>query len=169
MNWKLIAGFSSFGIFLGGVSILGPPRIVDLALRLAAGFFCAYLLARMLPSKQLHHGFVIGFAAAMLTTIVEVVFFDAYFANNSSLKETFDGLPEGTDPRQYLLSYAPVIGLLQGVALGVFSWTAANVVKGMSIAGPGQGEGGGAAELPPPPPADDSRGYRRNGKRRKRG
>ncbi|MBI2170935.1 MAG: hypothetical protein HYU30_02780 [Chloroflexi bacterium] len=134
MNWKVIGAFSSFGLVLGGVSLLGLARPLEWGLRLAAGLGCAYWLAKGLPDKQPHHGFLIGFAAGVLTAFVQVFFFDTYYAHTPSLKATFDGLPAGTDPRQYLLSYAPVIGLLQGIALGVFAWTATNLVKGAATA-----------------------------------
>lgn len=118
--------------------MLGLPNLVLSGVRLAAGLLCAYYLAKRLPAKQAVHGIVIGFAAEMLTTLVQIVFFNTYSSNNPSMATTFANLPEGADPRQYLLSYAPVIGLMQGIALGVFTWTACNVVKAKALASESQ-------------------------------
>ncbi|MBI4339120.1 MAG: hypothetical protein HY680_04110 [Chloroflexi bacterium] len=134
MNWKLLLAFSSFGLALGVASLFGLPRLIEWPLRLALGLFCAYWLARKLPARQVIHAFLIGFIAGVFTSLVQTTFFSTYAAHNPHLAVSFEKLPPGMDPRQYLLSYAPVIGLFQGVAMAVFTWTASNLVKGPALA-----------------------------------
>ncbi|MBI4202417.1 MAG: hypothetical protein HY532_04785 [Chloroflexi bacterium] len=134
MNWKLIVALSSLGVALGGVSLIGLPRWEEWAVRLFVGLFAAYVLAMKLRTRHIHHGFIVGFAAGMLAIFVQAFFYDILLARNPDAATIPDNLPSGTDPRQYLLSYAPVIGLLQGIALAVFAWTAGSIAKGSALA-----------------------------------
>ncbi|GEM_PF-5695739 len=158
MNWIVLVLFSSFGIVLGGISLLGLPNLIWWGVQVAAGVGGAYWLAKHLTARQMMHGFIIGFAAAMLATTVQVMFFDFYSAHNPSMATTFAKLPQGADPRQYLLSYAPVIGLVQGVAVAVFTWTASNVVKAMAIS-----EDALTTDGPAQPSVPQSKGRSKNG------
>lgn len=130
MHWKAVLGFSTVGIAVGGASVAGAPELLLRVLLIPFGILAAAWLARHVAVRPPLHGFLIGFLAGALTAVVQAVFVDALIANNAATAATFDRLPERVTPVQHVLSFAPVIGLFQGVALAVFTWTAGNVYRG---------------------------------------
>ena len=129
MNWIVILGFSLIGVVMGFASVTGIPTLVQWPMWVAVGGFFAYWLAKNLPSKQPLHGFLIGLIAGLITPIIQTVFFSTYIDNNPQVVANIEKLPANVDPRQYVLSFAPVIGLFQGTALAVFTWTVGNLYR----------------------------------------
>ena len=131
MNWKAILGFSLIGVAIGFADVAGIPGWVRWPALFGVGVFFALWLTKNLPSKQPLHGFLIGLIAGLITPAIQTIFFDYYVENNPQAAAGLlsRATQNDLDPRQLMLSAAPVIGLFQGIALAVFTWTVVNLYR----------------------------------------
>ncbi|QQS35788.1 MAG: hypothetical protein IPM56_16330 [Ignavibacteriales bacterium] len=121
INLKLILPLLFFGILMGAAGVLGLLGKYELIIWLPVFMVCAFILAKFLTAKFFVNGFVLGFLLAVLSSAIQVIFFDHYINNNPQLKSGFEKLPSPGDAKIFFIMMAPLIGLLSGITLGVFT------------------------------------------------
>jgi hypothetical protein len=128
MNWKLILVLASLGGMMGVASVLGLTTGLEMYLWIVIAATVAVIVARKVKRRQFLHGFWIGIIGGALSPLVQVVLWSAYIRNNPELAIEFEQVPDGFDPRVFLLAAAPLISALSGIVQGALAWTAGKVL-----------------------------------------
>ena len=133
MNWKLIFLLSLFGLAMGFATVFVIPSSVEPFCWLAIFIVCAYLIARYAPGKYFLHGLSVGIANGIWMTAIHASLFYTYVANHPEYLQmlTAPGNPEvmAAHPRRMMVITGPIIGVLSGLVIGLFSWVASRFVK----------------------------------------
>jgi len=133
MNWKLIFLLSLFGLAMGFATVFVIPSSVEPFCWLAIFIVCAYLIARYAPGKYFLHGLLVSIVNSIWITAIHASLFYTYVANHPEYLQmlTAPGNPEALSahPRRMMVITGPIIGLLSGLVLGLFSWVASRFVK----------------------------------------
>jgi hypothetical protein len=132
MNWKIILQLSIFGLIMafGTVSLI--PQNIEPAFWLIIFVFCAYVIAKVCTRKYFLHGFLLSLVNCIWLTAVHAIYYKNYTAHhpvNASMGT--DMLPASfiTHPRLAMIIVAPLIGIMFGIILGLFSFVAAKIVN----------------------------------------
>lgn len=127
MRWKPVFALSAFGAAMGAASVLGWTAGVEPVLWLAIAAICSVVLARMGPSRPFLHGFAAGALGGIASPLVQAAFFDVYLRNNPHLVPEYAQIPQGLDPRLFVLAISPGIALASGVVLGALTMAVARL------------------------------------------
>jgi uncharacterized membrane protein len=131
MNWKLIFNLSLFGFVMAIATVWWIPTNIEPLFWLAIFLYVAYRVAKKAPGKYFGHGFMISIFNCLWITAAHYGFYDAYAANHA---DEIDGYTKmggmfAENPRAAMLVVGPVIGIVCGLILGLFSFIASKFVK----------------------------------------
>jgi small basic protein len=126
MNWKLIVLLSMFGLVMGVATVFVIPPSIEPLCWLAIFAVCAVILARKAITKFFLHGLCVSLANSVWITAAHIAFFDSYMAAHP--QEAAMAAQMGS-PRLMMLATGPVVGLVSGIVLGLFSLGASKVIK----------------------------------------
>lgn len=129
MNWKLILQLSMFGLAMGVATVFWIPSSSEPWFWLFIFVACSYFIARQHAKKPFLHGLFLGLANCVWVTSAHVLFFSQYIANHAREAEMMKSMPLPDSPRLMMVLVGPVIGLISGVVIGLFSLGASRVVK----------------------------------------
>lgn len=133
MNWKLIFLLSLFGLAMGFATVYFIPSTFEPIFWLAIWLICAYLIAKYAQGKYFLHGLLVGIANSVWITATHAALFYTYIANHPEYLEMMQkpGIPEAlaAHPRRMMVITGPIIGVLSGLVIGLFSWIASKIVK----------------------------------------
>ena len=129
MNWKLILQLSIFAFAMGIATVFVLPSNVEPVFWLAIFLVCAYFLARRCPNRHFIHGVVLGLVNSVWVTASHILLFSQYIANHGAEAEMMKSMPLPDSPRLMMALVGPVIGLVSGVIIGLFSLLAKKLVK----------------------------------------
>ena len=125
MNVRLVVLLSLLGLVIGFASVAGFLQSgAETGSYCILAVVCATLIARLVPSRHFLHGFLTGFLAAVLGTLVEVLFFDRFLANNPKAVEAFQRIPSDVPPRVLVILMTPIVAACLGVFTGFLAWAA---------------------------------------------
>jgi hypothetical protein len=127
MNKKLIFQLSLFGLAMAFATVYFIPSKIEPLFWLIIFIFCAYLIAKKCSVKFFLNGLYVSLLNAVWITTVHIILFDAYVANHSDEAKMMSGMP--MPPRVMMLVTGPLIGLISGLILGLFSFIAAKIQK----------------------------------------
>ena len=137
MNWKLIFLLSLFGLAMGFATVYIIPSTIEPFLWLAIFLVCAFLIARYAPGKYFLHGLLVSIVNSIWITAVHAALFYDYVAHHPEylLSLQQPGVPEALSghPRRLMVITGPIIGVISGLILGLFSWVASKFVKGANV------------------------------------
>jgi hypothetical protein len=132
VNWKLILMLSLFGLAMGIATVFVVPSKVEPAFWLAIFVVCATLIARAGVAKPFVHGLLVSVFNSFWIIAGHEAFFDAYLAGHPQEA----AMPTGGIPqRLFMVIFGLLIGVVSGHVLGLFSWTAARLMKKPSASG----------------------------------
>lgn len=133
MNWKLIFLLSLFGLAMAFATVYVIPSTIEPLFWLAIFLVCAFLIARYAPGKYFLHGLLVSIVNSIWITAVHAALFYDYVAHHPEYLQmmTAPGTPEAlaAHPRRMMVITGPIIGVLSGLVLGLFSWVASKFVK----------------------------------------
>jgi hypothetical protein len=132
MNYKLILALSGFGLAMGIATVYVIPSNVEPICWLVIFVICAVLIARFAPGQPFLHGVLVGLANSVWITGAHVILYEPYAAYHAQELQMMQGAP--FPPRAMMLLVGPVIGLISGVVLGLFSVVASKLVKRAQVA-----------------------------------
>lgn len=131
MNWKLIFQLSLFGLAMGIATVFAIGPKIEPAFWLVIFLICAYFIAKNTigSGMQFLHGLLLGIANSIWITAAHVLFFDTYIARHAAEAARMQNPAIPFPPKTMMLMVGPVVGLLSGVILGLFSLVAGKLVK----------------------------------------
>ena len=127
MNWKLIVGLSMFGLAMAFGTVFVIPSKIEPLFWLAIFVTCAIIIAKKAPKKYFLHGLCVSLVNCVWITSAHVIFFNTYVANHPDEAKMMTGMPFAG--RVMMLLTGPIVGLISGVVLGIFSFIASKFIK----------------------------------------
>jgi hypothetical protein len=124
MRWRLILTLSMFGLAMAFATVYVVTPKVEPLFWLAIFGFCAFTIARSGAPKPFVHGLLVSVVNSVWITAAHVALADTYLARHPQEAEM-----SGSSPRLMMLVVGPIIGVVSGLILGLFSWIASRFVK----------------------------------------
>src|ERR1700743_701800 len=122
MNWRLIFLLSLFGLFMGISTVYFIPSSIEPVCWLVIFIVCAWLIAKNAPGRYFLHGFCLGLANCVWIVAAHVLLFNDYSANHPAEMAMMSNMP--FMPKLMMLFVGPVIGIVSGLVIGLFSFIA---------------------------------------------
>lgn len=131
MNWKLIFVLSLFGLAMAVATISWIPSSIEPIFWLLIFLFCAYRIATNAPGKYFLHGLMVGLVNCVWVTAAHILFSESYLANHAREAEQYTKMNEqmGVSATTAMFIIGPIVGIISGLILGLFSFIAAKIVK----------------------------------------
>lgn len=129
MNWKLIFQLSLFGLAMAFATVFVVPSNVEPLLWLPIFILCAYLIATRAGGNPFVHGLMVGIVNSIWITAAHVLLFDQYVARHAKEAAMMAQMPNGISPRIMMACIGPIVGIVSGIVLGLFSLVAAWLVR----------------------------------------
>jgi len=129
MNWKLIFQLSLFGLAMAFATVLWIPSNIEPIFWLVIFLVSAYIIAKKSPGKYFLHGLCVSLVNSVWITSVHLILFNTYILNHPQEAAMITDMPLQNHPRLMMLITGPIIGLISGVVLGLFSFIASKIIK----------------------------------------
>src|SRR5579871_2012954 len=129
MNWKLIFSLSMFGLAMGLATVFFIPSKIEPVIWLLIFLTCAYLIAKNAPGKYFLHGFMTSLLNCVWITGSHILFSATYLANHAEEADQYAKLNAqvGLTVTQAMLIFGPIIGIISGIVIGLFSLIASRI------------------------------------------
>lgn len=125
---------SLFGLAMGIGTVFVIPSNIEPVCWLVIFVVCAVLIARAGVSRPFLHGLCVSLVNSVWITGAHVAFFDTYIASHAQEAEMMTKMP--MSGRVMMLITGPLVGLVSGLVLGLFSWIASKFIKKPATAAP---------------------------------
>jgi hypothetical protein len=132
LDTRLILALSMFGLAMGVATVFVIPSSIEPVLWLAIFVVCAYAIARRAPSRFFLHGFLVSIANSVWITGAHIALAGSYLSRHPDEAAMMAKMPLPDSPRLMMLMTGPVIGIVSGLVLGLFSFVAGKVVDNRS-------------------------------------
>ena len=128
LNWKLIVQLSFFGFAMGVATVFWIPSTIEPFFWLAIFLVCAYVLATKNTGKFFLHGFLVSIVNSIWITTLHVLLFNSYVIRHPEEAAMMTRMPLPDSPRTMMIITGPIIGVISGLVLGLFSLIASKLV-----------------------------------------
>lgn len=129
MNKNSIFKLSFFGLAMAFATISLIPSVIEPVCWLVIFIICAYIIAKKCNRHYFLNGFMVCLLNAVWITSAHILFFNTYMANHLDEAAMMAETPMPTHLRLMMLITGPVIGIISGLVLGMFSFVASKVLK----------------------------------------
>jgi hypothetical protein len=129
MNWKLIFTLSLFGLAMAIATVFWIPSNIEPIFWLLIFLFCAYQVAKTVSNNYFLHGFLVSLVNCVWITSAHILFAETYLFNHPNEAAMMQTMPMPDSPRLMMGVMGPVVGIISGLVLGLFSWIASKIVK----------------------------------------
>ena len=129
MNWKLIFALSLFGLAMGTATVYVVPSNIEPFCWLGIFIVCALIIARVAPGRYFLHGLMVSIVNSIWITASHVLMYDAYITNHQKELEMMSKMNVSMSPKTMMLLTGPVVGVVSGLVLGLFSFVAAKLMN----------------------------------------
>ena len=129
MNWRWILMLSLLGVAMGVASVFGWTQGLELWLWIGIILVVAILLGYNVRAKLFMHGFLTAVVWSAVNGIVILSSWDTYMTHNPKTSESFAKVPEGMDPRWFMLIGIVIGALMWGVILGLLTMAAGKLLR----------------------------------------
>ncbi len=129
MNKKLIFGLSLFGLVMAIATVYWIPSNLEPFFWAIIFIISAYLIARKCSGKYFLHGLLVSLVNSVWITTAHILLYDTYIANHQQELEMIAKMPLPDSPRLMMLITGPVVGLVSGIVLGLFSVIASKIFR----------------------------------------
>ena len=129
MNKNLIFKLSFFGLVMAFATVYIIPASIEPLCWLLIFIICAYIIAKKCTSHYFLNGFMVSLLNCVWITIAHVLLYNDYIANHLDEAVLMAKMPMPTHPRLMMLITGPVIGIISGLVLGMFSAIASKLIK----------------------------------------
>jgi hypothetical protein len=126
---KLILALSMFGLAMGIATVFVIPSSIEPLFWLAIFAASAYAIATRAPSRFFLHGFLVSLVNCVWITGAHIGFAASYLERHPNEAAMMAKMPLPDAPRLMMLMTGPVIGIVSGLVLGLFSFVAGKVLK----------------------------------------
>ncbi len=128
MNWKIIFQLSVFGLIMAFATVSLIPQIIEPAFWFLIFVFCAIVIAKVCTEKYFLNGFCVSLVNCVWIVAVHIIFAKSYVSHHLDMAMKMPGAL-AIHPRLGMLITGPVVGIISGVVLGLFSLIASKFVK----------------------------------------
>ena len=125
IDWKVVFSLSLFGLAMGVATVFFIPSKIEPLFWLAIFVACAVIIARRCKGSYFLNGLFVSLVNSVWITTAHVALFDAYAASHA--QEVAMATRMGS-PRLMMVMTGPVVGLVFGLILGLFSWIASKLM-----------------------------------------
>ncbi len=115
-----------FGLTMGIATVFVIPPKVEPICWLVIFVTCAVIIAKRASDNFFLHGMCVSLVNSIWITSAHIAFFDTYIAGHP--QEAAMAANMGS-PRLMMLVTGPVVGLVSGLFLGLFSFGASKIIK----------------------------------------
>lgn len=129
MNWNLIFKLSLFGLAMAFATVYFIPSSIEPFCWLAIFIICAWQIAKKCQSRYFLHGFLVSIFNSIWITAAHVLLFDKYIAYHPNELEMMKRMPLPDSPKLMMLMTGPLVGIVSGLVLGLFSFIASKIIK----------------------------------------
>lgn len=119
---------SGFGMAMALATVYVIPSKFEPAFWLPIFIVCAIAIAKRAPSRYFLHGLTVSLVNCLWITTAHVALYDAYAATHADEVAMMTSA-NFASPRVMMALTGPVIGLISGIVLGLFSLLASKFVK----------------------------------------
>jgi hypothetical protein len=127
MNLRLVFQLSLFGLAMSVATVFVVPANLEPVLWLIIFIVCAWVLARRAPSKAPLHGLLVSMLNSLYITTAHIIFAETYIAGHAD--EAAAGAQFGLPVRTMMAITGPIIGVVSGLVLALFTFIATKFVK----------------------------------------
>ena len=124
LNWKLALQLSMFGLGMGIATVFVIPSNIEPLLWLTIFVVCAAIISKQCRKWYFLNGLMVSAVNSVWVTSAHVLLFDSYKAGHASEIEMMARIPMGGSPRLMMILLFPVVGIVSGLVLGLFSYAA---------------------------------------------
>ena len=128
MNWKLIFSLSLFGLAMAIATVYVIPSNIEPFFWLVIFVICAYIIAKRCSGKYFLHGLMVSLINSVWITAAHIILFHTYIANHPQEATMMEKMPMPASPRVTMAIIGPVVGLVSGIILGLFSLIASKII-----------------------------------------
>jgi hypothetical protein len=136
MDWRLIVRLSLFGLAMGIGTVFLIPSSVEPLFWLVTFALCAYIIATRAPGRYFLHGLCVSVVNSVWITASHVLLFDQHIANHPQEAPMIKSMPLPDSPRLMMTLTGPLIGVVSGLVLGLFSVVARRLGAGRRASAP---------------------------------
>lgn len=129
MNWKLIFSLSLFGLAMAIATVYFIPSNIEPFFWLIIFIICAWRIARVCTSKYFVHGLLVSLLNCVWITAAHIILYNTYIVNHPQEVAMMQKMPMPNAPRLMMAMMGPIIGVVSGIILGLFSLIASKMVK----------------------------------------
>jgi hypothetical protein len=129
IDFRLIVMLSLFGLAMGLATVFVIPSSIEPVFWLAIFVVCAYLVAKRAPGRPFVHGFLVSLVNAVWITGAHVLLCASYLPRHPDEAAMLAKGPMPDAPRLMMLLTGPLVGIVSGLVLGLFSFIASKIVK----------------------------------------
>jgi hypothetical protein len=129
MNWKLIFSLSLFGLAMAIATVYFIPSTVEPYFWLLIFIVSAWRIAKVCSSKYFWHGLVLSLVNCVWITSTHIMLYNTYINLHPQEAAMMEKMPEPGSPRLMMVLMGPVIGVVSGIILGLFSLIASRMVR----------------------------------------
>jgi hypothetical protein len=128
MNWKLIFSLSLFGLAMAIATVYFIPSNIEPFCWLVIFIICAWIIAKRCSGKYFLHGLMVSLVNSVWITAAHIIFYSTYIGNHPQEATMMEKMPMFASPGVTMAVIGPVVGLVSGVILGLFSLIASKIV-----------------------------------------
>jgi uncharacterized membrane protein len=129
MNIKLIFQLSLFGLAMAIATVFWIPLNYEPFFWLIIFFICAYQIAKKCFEKYFLNGFLVSLVNCIWITAAHLILFHNYIIHHPRVAKMMMKMPMHRSPRLLMLVAGPIIGILSGILLGLFSFMASRMIR----------------------------------------
>src|SRR5215475_5208524 len=128
MNWKLIFSLSLFGLAMAIATVYVISSNIEPIFWLVIFIICAWIIAKKCSEKYFLHGLMVSLVNSVWITAAHIILFNTYITNHPQEATMMEKMPMPASPRITMALIGPVVGLVSGIILGLFSLIASKIV-----------------------------------------
>ncbi|MGZ6098096.1 MAG: hypothetical protein ACXWLL_06860 [Myxococcaceae bacterium] len=129
LDGRLILALSMFGLAMGVATVFVISSKVEPVVWLAIFVVCAYVIATRAPGRPFLHGFLVSLVNSVWVTGAHMALMPSYLARHPNEAAMLARMPMPDSPRLMMLLTGPIVGIVSGIVLGLFSLAASKLVR----------------------------------------
>jgi hypothetical protein len=129
MNWRLVFMLSLFGLVMSVATVFVIRANIEPVFWLVIFVYCAYMIARGGTGRFFLHGFMVSIFNCVWITAGHIIFLNSYLSTHPNEAAMMQNMPMPDSPALMMLMVGPVVGIISGIVLGLFSFIASKIVK----------------------------------------
>jgi amino acid permease len=129
MNYRLIFQLSLYGLAMAVATVFWIPSSSEPVFWLLIFIVCAYFIALKSNGRYFLTGFLVSIVNCVWITAAHIIFFQTYLTNHPQEAEMMSRMPFHDSPRLMMLLTGPLVGIISGLILGLFSFLGSKILQ----------------------------------------